>query len=214
MSVKLITSTPDPETIMGYCARASSPKNQARMEAGELTAAGLLKHCAEAGHWSVFTMANVVFEVNTSRAISAQILRHWSLDFQEFSQRYAKVDFEVLEIPELREAGASNRQSSLDVIDDPETNRIFQDAVRRAFATYDVLLSRGVANESARMVLPMCSPTKLYINGTVRSWIHYLDVRCKSDVQKEHRVIAEEIRRQLCPLLPTCAEAFNWKEES
>lgn len=199
---------------MGYCARASSPKNQARMDAGELTAAGLLKHCADAGHWSVFTMANVVFEVKTSRAISAQILRHWSLDFQEFSQRYATVDFDVLVFPELRAAGASNRQSSLETIDDPETNRIFQDAVKRAFSTYQVLLDRGVANESARFVLPMCSPTKMYINGTVRSWIHYLDVRCKPDVQKEHRVIADAIRHELCKVLPTCAEAFNWKEES
>jgi thymidylate synthase (FAD) len=210
--VRLITITPDAEHIMGYCARASSPKNQARMDSGELTAAGLLKHCAKSGHWSVFEMANAVFEIETTRAISAQILRHRSFSFQEFSQRYAAVNPDDFSTPEMRRGGTKNRQSSADVMDDSDTQFVVNRSILRSVDAYESLLKAGVATETARMVLPMCSPTKLYMNGTIRSWVHYLALRCKPDVQKEHRLIALDIRAELAELLPTCAEAFGWKE--
>ncbi len=208
--VRIVTHTKDPEHVMGYCARASSPKNQKRMEEGELGAAGLLRHCAEKGHWSVFEMANVVVEIDTTRAISAQILRHRSFSFQEFSQRYARVNTLDINLPEQRQAGAKNRQSSLDVIEDIRIKKTVHEAIQFSIAAYNELVDDGVATETARMVLPMCSPTRLYMNGTVRSWVHYLNLRCKPDVQKEHRQIAIEIRAVLAELLPICAEVFEW----
>lgn len=209
-NVRLITLTKDAEEIMGYCARASSPKNQKRMEDGELTAAGLLKHCAKSGHWSVFEMANAVVEIRTTRAISAQILRHRSFSFQEFSQRYAAVDTSELELPEMRRGGTKNRQSSAEVIDDYSVRLRVSRAISMSVQTYDDLVEAGVATETARMVLPMCAPTKLYMNGTIRSWVHYLALRCKPDVQKEHRLVAEGIRDLLAERLPVCKEAFDW----
>lgn len=212
MSVRIVTHTPDPEHLMGYCARVSSPKNQKRMEAGELGSAGLLKFCSDHGHWSVFELANVVMEVKTTRAISAQILRHRSFACQELSQRYRKID-ELPQLPEMRLAGSKNRQSSLDVVNTPEVKGIVEDAVCDAFEKYDALVANhGIATETARMILPMCAPTTLYMNGTVRSWIHYISVRCKPDVQKEHREIALAIRRELSKILPICAEAFGWND--
>lgn len=208
--VRLISITPDAEAIMGYCARASSPKNQKRMDAGELTAEGLLKHCAKSGHWSVFEMANAVVEVRTTRAISAQILRHRSFSFQEFSQRYARVNTLDLVLPEQRMGGTINRQSSAEVSVDPAHKNLVADAVDAAVGAYNALVDDGVATETARMVLPMCSPTKLYMNGTVRSWVHYLSLRCKPDVQKEHRLVAESIRDLLADVLPVCKEVFGW----
>ena len=208
--MKLITITPRAEETMGYCARASSPKNQKRMEAGELSAAGLLKWCADKGHWSVFEMANAVFEIKTTRAISAQILRHRSFSFQEFSQRYAVVDTKDIETPELRMASTKNRQSSTELSIDPAHRGLVMDAIRQAIQSYNALIADGVATETARMVLPMCTPTTLYMNGTIRSWVHYLALRCSEDTQKEHRLVAEEIRSILALELPTCAEAFGW----
>lgn len=205
--VEVVAFTPLPEHVMGYCARASSPKNQEKMDRGELTAAGLLKFCADHGHWSVFEMANVVMHIRTTRAISAQILRHRSFSFQEFSQRYAEVT-DPIPSPEMRKAGATNRQSSLEVTEE------FSDEVMASIHSseemYRSLIKRGVATETARMVLPMCSPTRLYMNGTVRSWIHYVALRCKQDVQKEHRLVALAIREKLSKILPVCAEAFSW----
>lgn len=211
MGVRIVTFTPDPEYVIGYCARASSPKNQERMEKGELTAAGLLKFCAEHGHWSVFEMANVVMEIHTSRAISAQLLRHKSFSFQEFSQRYAQVQRDKFKLPEMRKAHKKNRQSSTDKIDDKSIESLVNTSVFDSLDAYEFLINQGVAPECARMLLPMCSPTKLYMNGTIRSWIHYLAVRCKEDTQKEHREIALAIRGELSKILPTCAEAFDWK---
>lgn len=210
MSVKVIWVTPNAEHVMEYCARASSPKNQARMDSGELTPGGLLKHCASSGHWSVFEMANAVFEIKTTRAISAQILRHRSFSFQEFSQRYSQVNTKDFTLPEMRMGGTKNRQSSSEVMDGKDIGLEVNAAIFNSIVAYETLLSKGVATETARMVLPMCSPTKLYMNGTIRSWVHYLNVRCKPDVQKEHRLIAEEIRSVLAEKLPNCSEAFGW----
>jgi thymidylate synthase (FAD) len=207
MKIRVVAHTPEAEKIMGYCARASSPKNQKRMEKGELSASGLLKYCAKEGHWSVFEMANVVVEIQTTRAISAQILRHRSFSFQEFSQRYAKIE-ESIPAPEMRLSGAKNRQSSLAVTH--KFDEEVQECIDGVYEFYLHLIDSGVATETARMVLPMCTPTKLYMNGTVRSWIHFLDVRCKDDVQKEHRLVADAVRSELGKILPTCKEAFGW----
>jgi len=209
MMIKIIAYTPDPEFIMAYCARASSPKNQEKMNRGELSPAGLLRSCAKHGHWSVFEMANVVVEAHTTRAISAQIIRHRSFSFAEFSQRYSEVK-EAIPAPEMRRSGSTNRQSSLEPMNDPLIDRKVSDSIESCWKTYKDLVERGVATETARMVLPLCTPTKLYMNGTVRSWIHYLALRCKPDTQKEHREIALAIRSELAKILPTCAEAFEW----
>lgn len=209
-TARIVTHTQDPEYWIGYCARVSSPKNQERMAKGELTEAGLLKYCAEHGHWSVFEMANVVMEIKTTRAISAQIIRHRSFAFQEFSARYATVASPA-SAPEMRAAGAKNRQSSMEPIETHSVLGLVEDAVIGAFEKYKTLIEdHGVAQETARMILPMCSPTVLYMNGTVRSWIHYLQVRCNPDVQKEHREVALSVRRELSRLLPTCSQIFGW----
>jgi len=210
MIASIVHHTPNPEYWIAYLARVSSPKNQERMEKGELDGAGLIRYCAEHGHWSVFEMANVVMKIKTTRAISAQILRHRSFSFQEFSQRYSKV--ESFRNPEMRAAGSSNRQSSQEVMKSDRVLELVENGVFEAYQSYKKLLEGGVAPETARMILPLCTPTKLYMNGTVRSWIHYLEVRCKEDTQKEHREVALACRKVLADLLPTCAEVFGWKE--
>jgi thymidylate synthase (FAD) len=168
-------------------------------------------------HWSPFQMVNVCFEVNTTRAISAQILRHSSLAAQEFSQRYSTVDeLGSFEIPEVRYTGTSNRQASLTAAEAQKEDRlkydnyIMESAITFAVDSYTNLINNGVAPESARMILPMCSPTRLYLNGTLRSWIHYLQVRNdESHVQKEHVEIAKEIDVQLAELFPLTWKALN-----
>lgn len=206
---KLIWITPDAEQMVEYIARVSNPKNQAKMESGELTPGRLLRYCADHGHWSIFEMASACVEVETTRAISAQILRHRSFSFQEFSQRYAEVDLKEFPVPEMRlRAQGGNRQGSVEA-DDWGTRRAAE-SVRDSVGYYHALIDSGVAPETARMVLPMCSPTRLYMAGTLRSWIHYLAVRTKPDVQKEHRQIAEGIQAILADELPILAEAFGW----
>lgn len=211
MNIRIVTHTPDPEYWIEYCARVSSPKNQELMEKGELTPGKLIKFCADHGHWSIFELANVVMEIETTRAISAQILRHRSFSFQEFSTRYSKVNKSFLTLPEIRRAGAKNRQSSLEPMTDEETTNLVRDSLSSSWDTYEKLLEAGAAPETARAVLPLCTPTKLFMNGTVRSWIHYLQVRCKPDTQKEHREVALTVRAELAKILPICAEVFSWK---
>ena len=200
MSVSLVWITPDAESIITYCARVSSPQNQEVNANPERLINYLVKH----RHWSPFEMASACFEVNTTRDISAQILRHRSFSFQEFSQRYAEVQLRP-ELPEMRRQDLTNRQNSID--DLPlgvlaECDKLIAQTFVTSYRAYDRLLELGVAKECARKVLPMNSPTRLYMSGTIRSWIHYLQVRTGSETQLEHRQIADEVKRLLMKQLP------------
>ena len=204
--VKLISITPDAENLIAYCARVSS-KNQDNPNIEKL-----LTYCYEHGHWSVFETAYITMEINTSRAISAQILRHRSFTFQEFSQRYAEVpDFYTYE---ARRQDKKNRQASVDDMDfkDRHWFTCAQDRIQTVSAfLYNEALDKGIAKEQARFLLPLSSKTKIYMTGNVRSWIHYLDQRCKWDTQKEHRDLALEMREIVKEQLPTIAKAVAWK---
>lgn len=205
MSVRLIAVTPDAERLIAYCARVSSPQNQ------ENAPGGLLAYCIKHKHWSVFEMANMVLEIVTSRAISAQILRHRSFSFQEFSQRYAAVT--AFEMATGRRQADKNRQSSIADLPD-ETVQWFYGAQReitdRAAALYAEAALRGVAKESARFLLPMSAQTRLYMNGTVRSWIHYIDLRTQPDVQAEHWTLARQAKAIFCLEFPQISVALGW----
>jgi thymidylate synthase (FAD) len=196
---KLIWITPEAEQVIGYCARVSNPANQDNPDV-----AGLLKYCIKHGHWSIFEMASMCVEVKTTRAIAPQILRHRSFSFQEFSQRYAEVhDFPVL--GQMRLAGTTNRQSSQPLPERGFDTDIILDAelaVSRSYWTYNKLIKAGIAAETARMVLPLCCPTTLYMSGTIRSWIHYVQLRTQEDTQLEHREIAESIKALMAEHLP------------
>jgi len=204
-AVKLISITPNAEELIAYCARVSS-KNQDNPKIQKL-----LEYCIDHEHWSVFESAFITVEINTSRAISAQILRHRSFTFQEFSQRYAEVpDFYTYE---ARRQDTKNRQKSIDDMDfkDKHWFTCAQDRVQTLSTfLYNEALDKGIAKEQARFLLPLSSKTKLYMTGNVRSWIHYIDLRCKWDTQKEHRDLALEIREILKKELPTIAKAVAW----
>ena len=198
MSVKLIWITKDAEKLMAYCARVSSSNQE------NPNIKGLLKYCIREGHWSIFEMCNMCVEINTTRAISAQILRHRSFSFQEFSQRYASVE-QDLEIPLLRRQDLKNRQNSINDLDKELINKIQDDIIIHFKKTKDLyrkILDLGVAKECARMILPMNSPTKLYMNSNIRNWIHYLKVRCGNGTQLEHMEIANEIKEIFKKELP------------
>lgn len=218
--VKLIWVTPDAENLLTYIARVSNPVNQQKQlesENPKQMNSRLIGYLIKHKHWSPFEQVNACFEINTTRAISAQILRHRSLSAQEFSQRYSTVDeLGSFEIPEVRYTGTSNRQASLTAAEAQKEDRlkydnyIMESAITFAVDSYTNLINNGVAPESARMVLPMCSPTRLYLNGTLRSWIHYLQVRNDdSHVQKEHVEIAKEIDNILAELFPLTWKALN-----
>ena len=208
--VCLISVTPDAEKTMGYVARVSNPKNQDNPKV-----AGLLKYCIEHEHWSVFEQAFMTLEINTSRAIGAQILRHRSFTYQEFSQRYADSSMLAEEIPlfDLRSQDTKNRQNSIDDVD-PFTKQELEIVIKRHFESsmdiYQQMLRLGIAKECARMVLPLAVPTKIYMTGSVRSWIHYIDLRSANGTQKEHMDIALDARRVFCEQFPICAEALEW----
>ena len=201
--VKLIWITPSAEKQIAYCARVSS-KNQ-----DNPNIKGLLKFCIREGHWSIFEQANMCVQVQTSRAISAQILRHRSFNFQEYSQRYSEVEMD-LEIPDLRRQDLKNRQNSISDLDENMVNEL-QEEIKEHFKKtkdlYKKLLDKGVAKECSRMILPMCSPTKMTINGSVRSYIHYLKVRCGNGSQKEHVEIANQIKEIFKKELPIIYDA-------
>lgn len=206
MEVKLISVTPDGEKTIGYCARVSNPKNQDNPDVSKL-----LSYCIKHGHWSIFEMSNMVVEINTTRGIAAQILRHRSFSFQEFSQRYAEaLGFEHVS---PRRQDSKNRQNSLDDLSDL-TREWFNYAVLsvqdRCEALYKEALERGIAKECARFLLPLNTKTKLYMNGTVRSWIHYIKLRTDPSTQKEHRDIAEEIKSIFKTQFPITADALDW----
>lgn len=207
---KLVWITPDAEKVIGYCARVSNPSNQDNPDV-----ARLLRYCVGHGHWSIFEQASMCVEIKTTRAIAAQILRHRSFAFQEFSQRYATVT-EDIDVPEMRLAGAHNRQSSLPLPKIEELTKEQQDALYLVassieFCTdvYRDLIANGMAAETARMVLPMCTPTTMYMSGTIRSWIHYVQLRTRQDTQLEHRDIAQGIQNIMLEHLPIIMEALS-----
>jgi thymidylate synthase (FAD) len=209
MNVKMVWITPDAEKFIAYCARVSNPANQDNPDIE-----GLIKYCIQHKHWSPFQMANVCIEVNTSRAITAQIARHSSLSIQEFSQRYAKVQsFEPIEV---RRQDVKNRQNSIDDLSEDvrdwwniECSKVLESAAK----LYGEAVSKGIAKECARMVLPMASSSRMYLNGTVRSWLTYLMVRTGPDTQKEHRDIAFKIKDILTEKMPMIARASGWVTE-
>jgi thymidylate synthase (FAD) len=204
MSCKLIWITPDAERIITYCARVSS-KDQ-----DNPNIKGLLKYCIREGHYSIFEQANMCIQIETTRAISAQILRHRSFSFQEFSQRYSKVEKKP-DYFDLRRQDNKNRQNSIDDISE-ETKKNLNNSIRMTLIEvdrcYQNLLDNGVAKECARMILPMCSHTKLYMNGTIRSWLTYLDLRCGHGTQKEHIIIANKIKEIFKKELPIIYDAY------
>jgi thymidylate synthase (FAD) len=200
---KLIWITPEAEQVIGYCARVSNPANQDNPDVSRL-----LSYCIKHGHWSIFEMASMCVEIKTTRAIAPQILRHRSFSFQEFSQRYAQVhDFPIL--GQMRLAGTTNRQSSQLLPEWKELDENLQVVIDRAsmavegsYYAYNRLIESGIAAETARMVLPLCTPTTMYMSGTVRSWIHYVQLRTQEDTQLEHREIAESIKALMVEHLP------------
>jgi len=207
---KLISVTPDAEKHMAYCARVSNPLNQTNEKIS-----GLLKYCIKHQHWSIFEQAFMTLEIETTRGIAAQILRHRSFTYQEFSQRYADSSLlsDAIPLPELRRQDTKNRQNSIDDIDE-FTKQRFEILMRRYFDEgmdlYREMLDVGIAKECARFVLPLAVPTRLYMTGSVRSWIHYIDLRTANGTQKEHMDIAESAKCIFCCQFPTIAEALEW----
>ena len=208
--IKLVSVTPDAEKHMAYVARVSNPSNQ-----GNDKFAGLLKYCIQHGHWSVFEQAFMTVEINTTRGLAAQILRHRSFTFQEFSQRYADTNLldSVIPVPDLRSQDLKNRQNSNDYIPQ-EKKEEYQALIARHFSEamdlYNALLQEGVAKECARFVLPLATPTRIYMTGSVRSWVHYIDLRSAHGTQKEHMDVVAEIRKIFAKQFPTVAEALDW----
>jgi len=209
MTVKLISITPDAEKTMAYIARVSNPSNQDNEKF-----AGLLKYCIRHNHWSVFEQSSMTLEIETTRAIAAQILRHRSFTYQEFSQRYAaSTALGDIDLPELRRQDEKNRQNSTDDLD-PELveklNKQMDTLFSSAKSLYAQMLEQGVAKECARMVLPLCTPTRIYMTGSCRSWIHYINLRSAHGTQKEHMVIAEACRKVFTEQFPAVSEALEW----
>jgi len=206
----LISVTPDAEKHMAYCARVSNPNNQENEKFS-----GLLKYCVKHQHWSIFEQAFMTLEMSTSRGIAAQVLRHRSFTYQEFSQRYANSSLlgEKIPLPELRRQDEKNRQNSIDDLDpflvqtlDLQMQTLFDSCM----ALYQQMIDRGVAKECARFVLPLATPTKIYMTGSVRSWIHYIDLRSANGTQKEHMDLALSAKKIFIEQFPAVAEAMEW----
>ena len=210
MEVKLISVSPDAEQHMAYCARVSNPNNQ-----NNENYAGLLRYCIKHQHWSIFEQAFMTLEINTTRGLAAQILRHRSFTFQEFSQRYADTNLldANIPLPDLRRQDTKNRQNSIDDIPEEQIN-FLQERIRQYFNEgmdlYNELLREGIAKECARFVLPLATPTRIYMSGSVRSWIHYIDLRSGHGTQKEHMDIANACKSIFTQQFPTVSEALEW----
>jgi len=213
MNVSLVSVTPNAEKTMAYVARVSNPANQ-----DNENYAKLLAYCIKHNHWSVFEQAHMTLEIETSRGIAAQILRHRSFTFQEFSQRYADTNLLAsdIPIPELRRQDEKNRQNSTDDLEEEKVfvmNKMIQDLFRDAQDVYNFLLTQGVAKECARFVLPLATPTRIYMTGSVRSWAHYINLRSAHGTQKEHMQIAEACREVFKQQFPVVSEALGWTNE-
>ena len=210
MNVSLVSVSPDAEQHMAYCARVSNPNNQ-----NNENYAGLLRYCIKHQHWSIFEQAFMTLEINTTRGLAAQILRHRSFTFQEFSQRYA--DTNLLEtnipLPELRRQDTKNRQNSIDDVPEAQTKMLLgriQNYFNEGLDLYNELLREGIAKECARFVLPLATPTRIYMSGSVRSWVHYIDLRSGHGTQKEHMDIANACKTIFTEQFPTVSEALQW----
>lgn len=197
--------TISPEELIVYIARVSNPSNQMNME----TAPKLINYLIKHKHWSPFEFVDVTFEIVTRRSIAAQILRHKSFSFQEFSQRYSTAT-EIQPI-ELRKQGKTNRQSSEEPVPDFTLERDIEQHFANSKMLYDKLIKQGISRETARDVLPLSTETTMYMKGSVRSWIHYIELRCSPDTQKEHRQIADGIKSIFVNQFPSISEALNWK---
>jgi len=207
--VCLVSVTPDAEKTIGYVARVSNPNNQDNPKVDKL-----LAYCIKHGHWSIFEQAHMTLEINTTRGIAAQILRHRSFTFQEFSQRYADTNLlEQPQVPELRRQDTKNRQNSIDDIAETEKaylqGRISQ-YFKEGMDLYNDLLSKGIAKECARFVLPLATPTRIYMAGSARSWMHYIQLRTANGTQKEHMDIANLCRDHFICNFPTISKALGW----
>jgi thymidylate synthase (FAD) len=209
MKVSFVNITADPEQTMAYIARVSNPNNQ-----DNENYAGLLRYCIKHQHWSVFEQSSMTLEIETTRGLAAQVLRHRSFTFQEFSQRYADSNLlGEIELPELRRQDTKNRQNSIDDLDpavveklEKQMNTLFSSSL----ALYNQMLESGVAKECARFVLPLATPTRLYMTGSCRSWIHYIQLRSAHGTQKEHMDIANACKSLFVQHYPTVAEALEW----
>ena len=209
MTVKLVSVSPDAEKTMAHIARDSNPNNQDNPKY-----AGLLRYCIKHNHWSVFEQSTMTLEIETTRAIAAQILRHRSFTFQEFSQRYAQTNYlGDIELPELRRQDQKNRQNSTDDLDPnviDTLNKQMQTLFDSSLALYNQMIELDVAKECARMVLPLCTPTRIYMTGSCRSWIHYINLRSAHGTQKEHMDIAKECQKVFIKQFPAVSEALEW----
>jgi len=209
-TAKLVSVTPDAEKHMAYCARVSNPANQENEKFS-----GLLKYCVKHQHWSIFEQAYMTLELNTTRGIAAQVLRHRSFTYQEFSQRYADSSLlmDKIPLPALRRQDEKNRQNSIDDLDPFDVQNLelqMQTLFDSSMALYRQMLGRGVAKECARFVLPLAVPTKIYMTGSVRSWIHYIDLRSANGTQKEHMDLALSAKEIFIEQFPAVAEAMEW----
>ena len=210
MTVKLVSITPDAEKMMAYVARVSNPSNQDNEKYS-----GLLKYCIKHNHWSVFEQSYMTLEIETTRAIAAQILRHRSFTYQEFSQRYADSSLlgDKIKLPELRRQDTKNRQNSIDDLDPFTVQNLelqMQTLFDSSMALYQQMLERGVAKECARNVLPLCVGTKIYMTGSCRSWIHYINLRSANGTQKEHMDVALACKEVFVEQFPAVSEALEW----
>ena len=210
MTVKLVSVSPDAEKTMAYIARVSNPNNQDNEKF-----AGLLRYCIQHNHWSVFEQSSMTLEIETTRAIAAQILRHRSFTFQEFSQRYADTNLldANIPLPDLRRQDTKNRQNSIDDIPEDQSKMLLgriQNYFNEGLDLYNELLREGIAKECARFVLPLATPTRIYMSGSVRSWVHYIDLRSGHGTQKEHMDIANACKFIFTEQFPTVSEALQW----
>ena len=209
MKVELVSTTPDAEKTMAHIARVSNPNNQ-----DNPNYAGLLRYCIQHEHWSVFEQSFMTLEIETTRGLAAQILRHRSFTFQEFSQRYADSNLlGEIELPELRRQDVKNRQNSIDDLDPAISEKLQKQMITlfsSSLALYNQMLESGVAKECARFVLPLATPTRLYMSGSCRSWIHYINLRSAHGTQKEHMDIANACKRVFMKNYPTVSAALDW----
>ena len=210
-NVHLVTVTPDAEKMMAYIARVSNPKNQDNQDFKKL-----IQYCINHEHWSVFEQAYMTLQIETNRGIAAQILRHRSFTFQEFSQRYAdSTQLGEIPIPELRRQDKKNRQNSISNLP-TNVSKDFQQRIEVQFKEtlnlYQEMLEKGVAKECARFILPLATPTRIYMTGSCRSWIHYINLRSGHGTQKEHLIIANQCREIFSQQFPTVSIALNWNK--
>ena len=196
------TISSQPEELIAYCARVSNPENQNNIK----TAPRLLRFLIKHKHWSPFEMVDMTVEIKTSRAIAAQILRHRSFSFQEFSQRYSEA--QIMEDLQIRKQAEKNRQSSTDEFEDSQLLAKVREYTAKGFSLYNQLIKAGAAKESARMILPLTTATTMYMKGSIRSWVHYIDLRTEENTQKEHREVAEECKSIFIKNFPNVSEAL------